>query len=264
MQWLASLLFTIWFFAWSGVYSIFFVLVAPFVDIRARFAIVRFYARAIMVMLRLLCRLDYEVKGLENFLFGAHVAMWKHSSSWETVAQFLIGRPQALVLKRELMWLPFFGWGLALIRSIPINRKAGSLAINDVLDAGQARMRQGLWVLVFPEGTRMSPGETRKYGMIVVLLARRAGCKIVPVAHDAGFYWPRRGLLKKPGTIQVVIGKPIDPTGRDPRELNAEIQKWIETTIEQMRSPASGDTTTTAIAPQPTGRPDPDGTRRVR
>jgi 1-acyl-sn-glycerol-3-phosphate acyltransferase len=217
-----------------------------------------------MVMLRVLCRLDYRVQGLENFPFGTHVAVWKHSSSWETVAQFLIGRPQALVLKRELMWLPFFGWGLALIRSIPINRKSGGLAMSEVLDMGQARMRQGLWVLVFPEGTRMAPGETRKYGMSGVLLAKRTGCKIVPVAHDAGYYWPRRGLLKRPGTIQVVIGKPIDATDRDPRELNAEIQKWVETTIEQIRAPASGDTTITAIGPGSTDRPDQNGMRRPR
>jgi 1-acyl-sn-glycerol-3-phosphate acyltransferase len=236
VQVVASVVFTLLFFAWTGVYAIFFSLAAPFVDFLRRMALARGYAHGVMFMLRVICRLDYRVQGLENFPFGAHVVLWKHSSSWETVAQFLIGRPAALVLKRELMWIPFFGWGLALIRSIPIDRKAGTSAINQVIETGQARLRQGIWVLVFPEGTRTPPGETRKYGLSGALLASRAGCKVVPVAHDAAWYWPRRSLIKRPGTIRVVVGKPIDAAGRDPREINAEVQKWIEETIAEIRA----------------------------
>jgi 1-acyl-sn-glycerol-3-phosphate acyltransferase len=236
VQFVASVVFTALFFAWTGVYAIFFTLAAPFCDYPGRTALARGYAHGMLFMLRVICRLDYEVQGRENFPFGAHVTLWKHASSWETVAQFVIARPSALVLKRELMWIPFFGWGLALIRSIPINRSAGTSAIQLVVEEGQARLRQGLWVLVFPEGTRTAPGETRKYGLSGALLASRTGCKVVPVAHDAGYYWPRRGLLKKRGTIRVVIGKPIDAAGRDPREINAEVQKWIEQTIQEIRA----------------------------
>ena len=236
MQLVASVIFTVLFFAWTGVYAIFFTLVAPFRDYPGRAALARGYAYGALFMLRTICGLDYQVQGRENLPFGAHVTLWKHSSSWETFAQFVIGRPSALVLKRELMWIPFFGWGLALIRSIPINRSAGTSAIQLVVEEGQARLRQGLWVLVFPEGTRTAPGETRKYGLSGALLASRTGCKVIPVAHDAGYYWPRRGLLKKRGTIRVVIGKPIDAAGRDPREINAEVQKWIEQTIQEIRA----------------------------
>ena len=101
---------------------------------------------------------------------------------------------------------------------------------------GAARLREGLAVLVFPEGTRMAAGETRRYGVSGALLASRAGCVVVPVAHDAGYFWPRRGLLKKPGTITVVIGPPIDAAGRDPREVNDEVQAWVEATIKRLRT----------------------------
>jgi 1-acyl-sn-glycerol-3-phosphate acyltransferase len=104
-----------------------------------------------------------------------------------------------------------------------------------VVHKGTARLREGLSLLVFPEGTRVAAGETRRYGVSGALLASRAGCVVVPVAHDAGFYWPRRGLLKKPGTITVVIGPPIAAAGRDPREINDEVQAWIEATIAQLR-----------------------------
>jgi len=104
-----------------------------------------------------------------------------------------------------------------------------------VVEQGKRHIATGIWVMVFPEGTRMAAGETRKYGVSGALLAREAGCLVVPIAHDAGYYWPRRGLLKKRGTITVVIGKPIDPAGRDPREVNEEAQAWIEETIRALR-----------------------------
>ena len=141
-----------------------------------------------------------------------------------------------MVLKRELMWLPFFGWGLAQLHSIPINRGAGASAVNQVVGKGIERLREGLWVLVFPEGTRVAAGETRKYGVSGALLASRAGCKVVPVAHDSGYSWARRGLLKNPGKIRVVIGPPIEAAGRDAREINAEVQAWIESKMAQIKA----------------------------
>jgi 1-acyl-sn-glycerol-3-phosphate acyltransferase len=156
------------------------------------------------------------------------VALVKHSSSWETFAQTVILPPQAWVLKRELTWLPFVGWTVRLLRAISVDRGAGHAAVKSVLAQGKQRLAEGVWIVIFPEGTRMPPGQTRKYGISGALLASDAGCCVVPVAHDAGYYWPRRGLMKKPGTIRVVIGAPIPAAGRDPRELNAEVQAWIE------------------------------------
>ena len=160
--------------------------------------------------------------------------MWKHSSAWETIAQAGIFPPQSWVLKRELMWIPLVGWAVHCLKPIAINRKAGATAVNQVVEQGKQRLAEGLWILVFPEGTRVAVGETRKYGVSGALLASRAGCKIVPVAHNAGYFWPRRGWVKKPGVIRVAIGPPIDAAGRDPRELNEEVRAWIETQIAAM------------------------------
>ncbi len=236
MQLLRSALFTIWLFVWTFAYAICFVLASLVLPIHARFALARGYARAVLAVLAALCGLRYEVRGLEHLPAEPHVALWKHSSAWETIAQFVIGGPKTLVLKRELMWLPFFGWGLAQLRMIPIDRRAGAAAVNLVVGVGEQRLRAGLSVLVFPEGTRVAAGETRKYGVSGALLASRARCRIVPVAHDAGYYWPRRGLLKRRGLITVSIGPPIAAADRDPRELNAAAQSWIEQEIGRIRA----------------------------
>jgi 1-acyl-sn-glycerol-3-phosphate acyltransferase len=236
MQLLRSFLFTAYFLIWTLLYAIFFVIASAVLPIRGRFALARGYAYTVLGGLAVLCDLRHEVRGAENFPDAAHVALWKHASAWETVAQFIIGRSQSLVLKRELMWIPFFGWGLAQLRMIPINRASGASAVNLVISAGEQRLREGLSVLVFPEGTRVAAGETRKYGVSGALLASRAGVVVVPVAHDAGYYWQRRGLLKRRGVITVSVGPPIAAAGRDAREINAEAQVWIEAEIRRIRA----------------------------
>lgn len=238
MQGLRSLVFTTFLFLWTLLYAVFFVLVGWLFPLEKRFALIAWYAERIFDVLRVTCRLDYTVEGLENIPAEAHVAYWKHSSAWETFGQFLVGPPKVIVLKHELMFIPFFGWGLALLNSIPVNRGAGASAVNQVVAHGSKRLREGLSVLIFPEGTRVSAGETRRYGVSGALLASRSGCKVVPIAHDAGYYWSRRGLLKKPGTIRVIVGPPIDAAGRDPRAINDEAQAWIEGTIQKIRERA--------------------------
>ena len=228
MQFLGSLVFTTFLFVWTGAYAICFALVGPLVPFRHRFGLARTWGRVLLWVLKHTCRLDYRVEGESNLPTGAHVALVKHSSSWETFAQTVLLPPQAWVLKRELTWLPFVGWGVRLLRAIAVDRGAGQIAVKSVLEQGKARLAEGLWVVIFPEGTRMPPGQTRKYGISGALLAIESGTRVVPVAHDAGYYWPRRGLMKKPGTIRVVIGEPIDTTGREPRELNLQVQAWIE------------------------------------
>lgn len=249
MQLLLSAIFTAFFLVWTLVYAAFFVIACLFLPIRGRFALARVYAHSVLGVLGVLCGLRYEVHGRENFPDVPHVALWKHSSAWETVAQFVIGRPQSLVLKRELMWIPFFGWGLALLRMIPINRSAGASAVNLVISAGEQRLREGISVLVFPEGTRVAAGETRKYGVSGALLASRTGCLVVPVAHDSGYYWPRRGLLKRRGVIHVSVGPPIDASGRDAREVNAEVQAWIEAEIVRIRAVQDARAAAPAVSP---------------
>lgn len=239
LQGLRSLLFTSFMFAWTGLYAVFFVIVAPFLSMARRFQLVVFYARVILAAAKHIVGLGFTVQGLENLPDAPHVAYWKHASAWETFAQFLIGPSKVIVLKRELMLIPVFGWGLALIGAIPVHRGAGASAVNQVVQHGQRRLAQGLSVLIFPEGTRTAAGETRRYGVGGALLAARAGCQVVPIAHDAGYYWPRRGLMKRPGVIRVVIGPPIDAAGQEPRAINEQAQRWIEHTLQDIRHQAT-------------------------
>jgi 1-acyl-sn-glycerol-3-phosphate acyltransferase len=228
MQLLRSVLFTGFFLLWTFCYGVFIVLASLVLPFRGRFALARVYAHSVLVVLRWICGLDYRVEGRENLPAGNHIALIKHASTWETVAQMVLVPQQVWVLKRELLWLPVIGWSLLLLRSIAVNRGAGGSAVKGVLEQGRKRLAEGKWIVIFPEGTRMPPGATRRYGVSGALLAAENGRLIVPIAHDAGYFWPRRGLIKKPGTIRVVIGPPISAAGRDPRDVNAEAQDWIE------------------------------------
>ena len=138
------------------------------------------------------------------------------------------------------MWTPFVGWALLPLRAIAIDRGAHRAAVQQVIEQGKQRLADGICVMIFPEGTRMKPGHTRPYGISGTLLAQESGCLLVPVAHNAGDFWPRRGLRKRPGTVQFCIGPPVDPSGRDPREVNAELQNWVETKVAELRQ-SSGD-----------------------
>ena len=194
----------------------------------AQFAIARTWARILLWVLERLCGLKYVVEGRERIPSGNHIVMSNHTSAWETVAQFLIFPPQVWVLKRELLWIPFVGWGLKLLRPIAINRGEGHRAVNQVVDQGKARLADGLWIIIFPEGTRVVAGETRRFGVSGAMLAVASGRSLVPLSHNAGMFWARRGFLKKPGTIRVIIGEPIAPAGKNPRELNEEVKQAIE------------------------------------
>ena len=227
MQLLRSLLFTTYMMAsacvFGGVMALGFWL--PY---GAQFAIARRWAKILFWVLERLCGLKYVVEGRERIPSGNHIVMSNHSSAWETVAPFLIFPPQVWVLKRELLWIPFVGWGLKLLRPIAINRGHGHRAVNQVIEQGKARLVDGLWIIIFPEGTRVVAGETRKFGLSGAMLAIASGKSLVPLSHNAGTFWPRRGFLKKPGTIRVVIGEPIDPKGKNARQLNEEVKQAIE------------------------------------
>ena len=233
MQYLRSLLFTTYMMVsaclFGGLMGLCFWL-----PHRSQYAIAHSWARLLLWMLERLCGLRFVVSGRENIPAGNHVVMCNHTSAWETVAQFLLFPPQVWVLKRELLWIPLVGWGLRRLRPIAINRGAGHRAVGQVIEQGKERLAEGLWVIIFPEGTRVRAGQAKKYGVSGALLATAAGRLVVPVAHNAGEFWPRRGFLKKAGTIQVVIGKPIDAAGKDPRVLNDEVRGAIEAGLAAM------------------------------
>jgi len=227
VRYVRSLVFTTYLMASACVFGLV-MACCFFLPYRFHFAIGRTWARWLLRVLKLLCGLDYTVEGRENIPAGNHIAMCNHTSTWETVAAFVLLPPQVWVIKHELLWVPLVGWGLKLLKPIAIDRGSGRRAVNQVIEQGKARLGDGLWVIIFPEGTRVVAGQQRKYGVSGALLATETGKLIVPISHNAGAFWPRRGLLKKPGTVRVVIGKPIDPAGKDPRALNDEIRAAIE------------------------------------
>jgi 1-acyl-sn-glycerol-3-phosphate acyltransferase len=199
------------------------------------YALVVAWVRAVFWLMDKLCHLTFQVEGAENIPARNSVVLLKHSSAYETLVQFLLFPRQCWVVKRELLWAPFLGWAIAAVRPIAINRGAGQQAVAQVLTKGKARLEEGHWVMVFPEGTRMPPGETRRYGISGVLLAQVAGRLLVPVAHNAGDYWPRRGWRKRAGTVTFRIGPPVDPAGQDARKVNEQIQTWIEAQVAELR-----------------------------
>jgi 1-acyl-sn-glycerol-3-phosphate acyltransferase len=235
VQLFRSLLFTTYMMASACVFGAVMAL-CFWLPYPAQFAIARSWARILFWVLERLCGLKYVVEGRERIPSGNHIVMSNHTSAWETVAQFLIFPPQVWVLKRELLWIPFVGWGLKLLRPIAINRGEGHRAVNQVVEQGKERLGEGLWIIIFPEGTRVVAGETRKFGVSGALLAIASGRSVVPLAHNAGAFWARRGFLKKPGTIRVVIGEPIESAGKNPRELNEEVKQAIEAGLARIAS----------------------------
>jgi len=183
---------------------------------------------------RIVCGLDYVIEGRENIPAEPSVIMIKHTTVFETYTQLAVFPPQTWVVKRELRWIPLFGWGLAAMRPIAIDRSAGHTAVTQVIEQGRKLLADGIWITVFPEGTRVPTGQTKKYGVSGAALARDVQCPILPVAHNAGDLWPRRGLKKKPGLIRFCIGPPIEPSDRRPKETNLIVQDWIETKMREI------------------------------
>lgn len=238
MRWLGSILFTSIMFVSVVVYGPIALALRLF-GYRAFYSAVQVWCRAMLLLLRGLCGLRHEVRGIENLPEQNGVILMKHSSSWETIAQLLLFPRQTWVLKRELIWAPILGWAIAFLKPIAIDRKGGRAAVSQVIELGKQRLEQGLWVVIFPEGTRVRAGKTGRFGLGGTLLAQATGRPVVPVAHNAGYFWPRRGLFKRRGVIEVVVGRPIETLNREPREINAEVQAWIESTIESMGRPSA-------------------------
>jgi 1-acyl-sn-glycerol-3-phosphate acyltransferase len=193
-----------------------------------RYRIISGWSRLVILLSKFILKIDCRVEGQEHLPARPSVILSKHQSAWETLAFQQIFPPQVHVLKRELLWIPFFGWGLALMSPIAIDRSRGFAALRSIARRGRERLEQGFWVVIFPEGTRVAPGERRDYQLGGAWLAAAAGAPIVPVAHNAGLVWPRNAFLKHPGTVTVRIGPPIDTVNRDPKALNALAETWIE------------------------------------
>lgn len=211
-----------------------------FLPFRHRYRFLIQWGRLNFWWLKKTCGISFRVQGIEHIPAGPAVVLCKHQSAWETIALQQIFPPQIWVLKRELLKIPFFGWGLALLEPIAIDRKAGRRALEQIIQQGRQRLAAGRWVVVFPEGTRMPPGTMGRFGIGGAALAEAAGCPVVPVAHNAGRYWPRAGLIKYPGVIEVVIGPAIDTQGKSADQINQEASEWIAQAMERI-DPSEAD-----------------------
>lgn len=237
MNFLRSLIFMVWAIVWS-------VLVAPWVVVGALllrglwgYRLGKLWRLGIQFGVENFLGIRPRVRGLENMPAEPCVILSKHQSAWETMTlQDLLpnGAYAVFVLKKELLRVPFIGWGLAAMKMISIDRAAGKKALDQVVVQGRERLKQGFFVIVFPEGTRVKPGTTQRYKAGGAYLATHVGCKVVPVAHNAGEFWPRQAFLKTPGTVDVSIGPAFDATGLSEQEVNRRCEAWIEAEMRRL------------------------------
>jgi len=232
MAWLRAIVYQCFLIATVIPYAIACIIWMP-LPLSVRYRLTVGWPRLAIWGAKVILGLRWQTRGWENFPDAPAIVLSKHQSAWETM--FFAGylpRDVCFVYKRELHRIPFFGWGLALLRMIPIDRARGKDAFEQVIRVGRQRLAEGRWPLLFPEGTRMAPGKTGRYRMGGALLAEATGVPVIPIAHNAGELWPRNAFLKKPGLITVSIGPPIPTEGLTAAEINQKVQAWIE---EEMR-----------------------------
>lgn len=222
-----ALVFYVGVFALTIPFSLLALLLIPLPAV-TRSCWVSGWAHAVMWWLKVTCNLRYEVTGRTHIPNNPSIILAKHQSAWETIALQTIFPPQVWVLKRELLMIPFFGWALWAVGSIPIDRSSGREALKKLVNHGKNRLKRGLWVVIFPEGTRTAPGARGKYHIGGAWLASHTETTVVPVAHNAGRYWRKNSILKYPGVIQVVIGPPLETAGLKPDAVNKQVEEWIE------------------------------------
>lgn len=194
------------------------------------------WSHIVIALARAICGIGYEVHGNPMPAQGPYIVLAKHQSAWETLAFQVLFPPQVFVLKRWLLWLPFFGWGLATLSPITVTSGNGTRTLRRLLEQGTRRLAQGFWIVIFPEGRRVPPGRRADFQPGGAWLACKAGVPVIPVAHNAGELWPKNGFLKYPGTVTIRIGDPIDPTGMSAETLNRAVADWIEREMMRMRA----------------------------
>ena len=234
MLWLRSLLYMVFLIVTVIPYAFACMFWSP-LPLRWRYQLTMGWPRMAAWGAKVICGIRWQVKGMENLPNGPAIVLSKHQSAWETL--FLpshLPREVCFVYKRELHRIPFFGWGLALLRMIPIDRSKGRDAFEQVVRIGQLRLTEGRWPILFPEGTRIAPGKMGRFKMGGALLACRTGAPVIPIALNAGVCWPRKAFIKKPGLVTVSIGPVISSEGLTPEALNDKVYAWIEQEMQRL------------------------------
>lgn len=201
-----------------------------------RYRIITTWSRCVIWAARVVCGIRYRVVGAEHLPQRPCIILSKHQSAWETLALQLIFPPQVWVLKKELLRVPFFGWGLAMLSPIAIDRSARREALQQLIDQGRQRLAAGFCIVIFPEGTRVAPGRRGHYRPGGARLAVATGTPVIPVAHNAGLRWGRNAFIKQPGLVTVSIGAPIDPQGMGVEDLARRVEDWIEGEMPRLES----------------------------
>lgn len=234
MKYFYSLVFVVSMFLSSVYVSIIGTLFLLF-PFKVRYYYLNFFSVFNLWALKVLCGIRYEVEGLENVPEDeACIIISKHQSALETMIVQRVLPPLTFVVKRELLWLPFFGWGLKSMDPIAIDRKAGRRAIVEIVRQGEEKLAKGIWLVIYPEGTRSKPCTKQRYRMGGAILAEKSGYRVVPVAHTCGEFWPKGFFMRQSGTIKMVIGAPIETTGKTANQINKETEHWIESKMKEI------------------------------
>jgi 1-acyl-sn-glycerol-3-phosphate acyltransferase len=234
MLFLRSLLFTLIMVPATMIWSFACMLFAPLPYAQRYFLTMR-WSWFCMLCARWICGIRYRVEGAENLPDAPAILLCKHQSAWETIfLPVFMPRPLVFIFKRELLYVPFFGWGIGLLRMIAIDRRAGHNAFEQIVEQGKKRLANGQWIIMFPEGTRIPVGRKGQYKTGGVRLALRTGTVVVPIAVNSGECWPRNSFIKKPGLVTVSIGKPISPEGHTHTSMMQEVEEWIEAEMRRI------------------------------
>ena len=237
MAFVRSTLFAVFQIVITPVFALIALFTFPFSRLM-RYRIITTWSRLITGAAAVICGVRYRVLGAQNIPREPCVILAKHQSAWETLAWQTIFPPQVWVMKRELLWVPFFGWGVAMLRPIAIDRGGGGKALRQLAEQGRERLAHGFCIVIFPEGTRVAPGERGTYHPGGAWLSVQTGTPVLPVAHNAGLCWRKNAFIKRPGLITVSIGRPLSPAGLTAAQLNQQIEDWIES--EMVKLPAHG------------------------
>ncbi len=221
-----TLIFYICWFFITIIYATF-SLITFFFPFKLRYQIITFYSIIIIKLVEVICGLHFEVIGLENLPQRPCVILSNHQSTWEALAFQKIFPLQTWVVKKQLLSIPFFGWAFALLNPIAIDRNKKAAALDQLLQQGQQQLTQGRWLVIFPEGTRTTFGERKKFSKGGAILAEKTSTPVIPVAHNAGVFWGKHAFVIKPGKIVVSIGSAIDPSAYTAEEINKKSQAWV-------------------------------------